>query len=291
MIGSTILIPLIQLLEIFCFVRRAEDVRVGRVRLLDAHLVGEPGTLHVLRHFPAAAKLVDERLIEPRLVDAQAGIRKQAVSIEPLDVVALERAAISPDVHVIFFHRDHQHGAGDRAADRRRVEVRNAGRRDVKSARLQRGNPLVDQLAPAIDEPRLFGAVLPRAPWNLVVILFVGLPQIRGVRVRNRALCPASNEGLRSYRGRRKMRCRPSGRLERSEESSPSGANDINARGGWQIMTRRSTRRLPSIVAAIGVLHRRVSVGQRAPAVARRRDDRAELPRSPVRRSGRPALA
>ena len=31
-------------------------------------------------------------------------------------------------------------------------------------------------------------------------------------------------------------------------------ANDINGRGGWQIMTPRMTRRLPFIVAAIGVL-------------------------------------
>ena len=39
MIGSTILMPLFEVLEILGFVRRAEHVRVGRVRLLGAHAV------------------------------------------------------------------------------------------------------------------------------------------------------------------------------------------------------------------------------------------------------------
>ena len=185
----------VELLEIFRFVRRAKNIRVGRVRLLDAHLVREAGALHVLGHLLAAAQLVDERLIEPWLVDAQARVREQAVSIEPLDVVALERAPVTPDVHVVFFHRDDEHGAGDGAADRRGVEVGDAGRRDVKSARLQRGDPFVDELPPAVDEPRPFGAVFERAARNVVVVLFVGLAEVGRVRVRNRALAAHPMEG------------------------------------------------------------------------------------------------
>ena len=105
MIGSTILMPVFEPLEILRFVRRAEDVRVGRVRLLGAHVVLEAGLAHVLRHLGAAAELVDERLVEPRLVDAQARVGEEPVAIEPLDVVALERAAVPPDVDVVFLHR------------------------------------------------------------------------------------------------------------------------------------------------------------------------------------------
>ena len=117
----------VEVLEVLGFVRGAQDVRVGRVRLLDAHLVGEARPLHVLRHLLAAAEFVDERLVEPRLVDLQVRIGEQAVPIEPLDVVALERAAVAPDVHVVFLHGDDQERAGDGAAERRRVEVRHAG--------------------------------------------------------------------------------------------------------------------------------------------------------------------
>jgi hypothetical protein len=62
--------------------------------------------------------------------------------------------------------------------------------RPIGVAGLQRGDALVHQLTAAVDEPRLFGAVLERAPGNLVVVLFVRLAEIRGVRVRNRALQP-----------------------------------------------------------------------------------------------------
>ena len=124
MIGWTIVMPFVEVLEILGFVRRAEDVRVGRIRLLDAHPIGEPGVAHVLGHFLAPAQLVDEALIEPRLVDAQRRIGEQPVAVEALDVVALEGAAVAPDVDVVFLHRDDEHRAGDGAAERRGVEVR-----------------------------------------------------------------------------------------------------------------------------------------------------------------------
>ena len=149
----------------------------------------KPGALHVLRHLLAAAELVDELLIEPRLVDAQVGVGEQAVAVEPLDVVALERAAVAPDVDVVFLHGDDEHRAGDGAAERRRVEVGDAGRRDVKGAALQRREPFGDELGAAVDEPRLLGAVLQRPARDVVVVGLVGLSEVRGVRVRDRALC------------------------------------------------------------------------------------------------------
>ena len=116
------------------------------------------------------------------------GIGEQAVAIEALDVVALERAAVAPDVDVVFLHRDDEHRAGDGAAERRRVEVGDAGRRDVERAGLQRRDAFGDELRAAVDQPRLLGAVLQRAARDVVVVGLVGLAEIRGVGVGNRAL-------------------------------------------------------------------------------------------------------
>ena len=230
MIGSTILIPVFEVLEVLGLVRRAEDVRVGGVGLLDAHLVGEAGALHVLGHLAPAAELVDERLIEPRLVDAQRRVRQQPVAIEPLDVVALERAAVAPDVHVVVLHRQDEHRAGDRAAERRRVEVGDAGRRDVKRAALQRRDAFGDELRAAVDEARLLGAVLQRLARNLVVVRFVRLTEVGRVGVRNRALARASSAARRWCRGRRKTQCRHARRPEHAEELSPCDSNHIDNR-------------------------------------------------------------
>ena len=70
-----------------------------------------------------------------------------------------------------------------------------AGCRDVEGARLQRGDPFVDELPAAVDEPRLFGAVFERAARNVVVVRFVGLAEVGRVRVRNRALAAHPVEG------------------------------------------------------------------------------------------------
>ena len=127
-------------------------------------------------------------LIEPRLVDAQARIGEQAVAIEPLDVVALVGRAVAPDVDVVFAHRGDEHRAGDGAAERRGVEIGLPRRRDVKRAALQRRHAFGDERFAAFDQPRLLGAVGHRLARDLVVVGLVGLAEIRGVGVRNRAL-------------------------------------------------------------------------------------------------------
>src|SRR5262249_20820203 len=92
-----------------------------------------------------------------------------------------------PDVDVVFLHRGDEQRARDRATERRGVEVRHAGGGDVEGARLKRGNSFEHERPAAVDEPRLFGAVLLCAPRDVVVVRLVRLPEIRGVRVRNRA--------------------------------------------------------------------------------------------------------
>ncbi len=178
----------VEALQVFRFVRGTQQIGIRRVRLLGAHAIREARALHVLRHLLASAQFVDEGLVEPRLVDAQAGIREQPVAIEPLDVVALVGAAVTPDIDVVFLHGGHEQRAGDGAAERRGVEVRHAGGGDVEGAALQGGNPLRDELSAAVHQARFFGAVLKRLAGNLVVVGLIRLPEVRGIRVGHRTL-------------------------------------------------------------------------------------------------------
>ena len=190
MIGSTILTPLFRNSRSLASCVAPQMFESVEYAFSVAHLVRQARLLHELGHLLAAAEFIDELLIEPRLVDPQAGIGQQAVAIEALDVVALERAAVAPDVDVVFLHRADQHRAGHRAPDRRRVEVRHAGGGDVEGAALQSREPFAHQLLAAIDQPRYFGAVLQRAPRDVVVVGLIRLAEIRGVAVRDRALLP-----------------------------------------------------------------------------------------------------
>ena len=64
-----------------------------------------------LAHLLAAAELLDEGLVEPRLVDPQARVREQAIAVEALDVVALVRRPVAPDVDAVLGHRLHEQGS------------------------------------------------------------------------------------------------------------------------------------------------------------------------------------
>src|SRR5205807_6231209 len=57
----------VEALEILCLMRGAEQIAVGRIRLLGAHLVGEALGGHERRHFGATAEFVDERSEERRV--------------------------------------------------------------------------------------------------------------------------------------------------------------------------------------------------------------------------------
>ena len=130
--------PLLQKLQILRFVRRPKDIRVGGVRLFRTHLIVEATLDEILRHLRASTKFIDELLIKPRLVHLQRRIREQPIAIKTLDIVALERAAITPDVHIIFTHGRHEHRTRDRAPQGRRVEVGRTRGGDVEGATLQR---------------------------------------------------------------------------------------------------------------------------------------------------------
>ena len=176
-----------QVLQVFGLVCGAQHVGVGRIGFFGRHLVAKAGLRHEGRHFGAAAQLVNEELVQPGFVDFQVGVGEQAVAVKTLDVVALVGAAVTPDVDLVLFHGSHQHGAGDSAAQRRGVEVGHAGGRDVEGAALQRGNAFSGELAAAVDQAGFFSAVLHGLARNLFVVGLVGLAQVGGVGVGNRA--------------------------------------------------------------------------------------------------------
>jgi hypothetical protein len=107
---------LVELLEVFGFVR-ARPARSSRCcRPFGAHRVRQADLDQVLAHLFAAAEGVHELLIEPGLVDLEVRVGQDAVAIEALDVVALVGAAVAEDVHVVFAHGANDGGGGDRAA-------------------------------------------------------------------------------------------------------------------------------------------------------------------------------
>jgi len=95
MIGLTILMPLSSCSRSLASWVATEQIAVGRVCFFGTHLVGEAIGGHEFRHFRAAAQFVDEQLVEPGLVDPQARIGQQAVTVEPLDIVAFVGRAIA----------------------------------------------------------------------------------------------------------------------------------------------------------------------------------------------------
>src|SRR3984893_19513193 len=113
------------------------------------------------RHFRAAAELVDEMLVEPRVIDSEARDCKQAVTVEALDIVAFEGGTIAPDVDAVLLHCRDQHRAGHGATKGRGVEVRDAAGADVEGAGLDGGTTFRHQLRGAIHEAGFFGTAPP----------------------------------------------------------------------------------------------------------------------------------
>ncbi len=177
----------VQVLEGLGLVRGAPDVGVGGVRLLRAVAVGQVVGEEPLGHFLAAAELGHEGGVQPGLVDPQMRVGQQAVAVEPLDVVALERRAVAPDLHVVLEHRPHQEGARDGAAERRGVEVGAPTRADVERPAGERGQTLFDQRCAAVDQARDLGTVGLRAAGHRGDVGLVVLTDVGGVGARDGA--------------------------------------------------------------------------------------------------------
>ena len=128
-----------------------------------------------LRHLLAPTELADEVSVEPGLVDTQLRIGQQAVAVEPLDVIALVRRAVSPDGDVVIEHRPHEQRARDGPAQRGGVEVHAIARADVEGPARDGRQALLDEQVLAVDEPRDLRAVLQGAPGHAVDLRLVVL--------------------------------------------------------------------------------------------------------------------
>ena len=176
----------VELFQCLGLVRRPPDVGVGRVGLLGRVAVGEVVGDEELAHAPAATELVDEVGVEPGLVDPQVGVDEQPVAVETLDVVALVRRTVAPDVDAVVAHRPDEERSGDRPAERGRVEVGATGRPDVERPALEGDEALADQFVTAVDETGLLGAVELRPIGHGVEFGLVVLAEVGGVGVGDR---------------------------------------------------------------------------------------------------------
>jgi hypothetical protein len=177
-------------LQVLGLVRRPEQVGVGRVRLLRRGPVRKAALGKPLAHLRATTELADESGVEPRLVDAQVLVREQAVAVEPLDVVALVRRAVTPDLDVVAGHRPHEQRPGDGATERGRIEVPLAGRLDVERAAAQRRETLPGERVLAVHEHSLLGAARQCALRHRRDVGLVVLAEVRGERIRDRPVLP-----------------------------------------------------------------------------------------------------
>ena len=109
-----------------------------------------------------------------------------------------EGGAVAPYIDVVLLHRGNKHRSGDGAADRRGVEVGDAGSSDVEGACLQRGNAFADKRAPAVDQAGLFGAVFERSARDCIVVGFVRLAEVRRIRIGEGTLLLHPVQGSRS---------------------------------------------------------------------------------------------
>ena len=187
----------VQVLEPLGLVGGAPDVGVGGVRLLGRGPVGQAAGQQPFAHLGPAAQLGHELPVQPGLVDAQPRVGQQAVTVEPLDVVALVGRPVTPDVDLVVGHGPDQQGAGDGPAERGGVEVGQPRGPDVERAAGQRDEPLLDQRGAAVDDAGDLGAVLLRAVRDAGQVRFVALAEVGGVRAGHGAVLAHPGHGHR----------------------------------------------------------------------------------------------
>ena len=115
------------------FVRSTQEVGVGGVGLFSRHTIVKTFGLQERAHFSAAAQFINKVTVKPGLIDLQIRIGQQTITIETFDVIALVGRTVAPDVYAIFARGVNQHRARHSAAQRRRVEIRLTGSRNVES--------------------------------------------------------------------------------------------------------------------------------------------------------------
>ena len=153
-------------------------------------------------------------------------------------IVTTIRRAVPPDVDAVLVHRAHEERAGDRASERRGVEVRPTSGPDVEGATRERREALLDQLMSAVD-----GAGS-SAPYCSARSGNPGRCPARRTGRDPRCTCTAphpwraSRRRRPTCRARRRRRCRPAPRR--------AGREDLAQRssfGSWVWLASSSSRR------------------------------------------------
>ena len=250
---------------------------------------GRPARSEPFAHLRPPAELVDEQRIEPRLVDPQRRVDEQPIAVEALDVVALVRRTVPPDIDPVGVHRADEQRAGHRPAERGGVEVRLAGGGDVERPALERDQAFVDELLATVDQPGFLGAIELGPLGHGVQFRLVVLPEIGGVGVGDRALLPHPGHGRGgvSHRRRRSRRARrragwsapwtwratlprPVGRPARHRRGPsppPPGALSGGGRAGWMPGTQLAPvrrgigRRCRSLPPTERATHQAIAIG------------------------------
>ena len=93
-----------------------------------------------------------------------------------------------PWLDAVLLHGAHEQGAGDGAADRRRVEVGAPARADVEGAAREGAEALLDEGGLAVDQARDLGPVRQGTVGDGLDVVFVGLAEVTGVGAGDRAL-------------------------------------------------------------------------------------------------------
>ncbi len=187
----------VQKLQVLRLVGRPPDIGVGGIGLFGRHFVAVAARLEPGADLGPAAQLPHEFLVEPGLIDPEAGIGQEAVAVETFDIVALVGGTVAPDADPVLVHSPHQEGPGDRPAEGGGVEVLFAAGDDVEGAAHQRAKPFGDELLPAVNQARLHRAVLPGLLGNTFQVGLIRLAEIGGVGVGQRAFFLHPGDGDR----------------------------------------------------------------------------------------------
>ena len=91
-------------------------------------------------------------------------------------------------MNAVFTHGVHKHRAGDGAAQRRCIEVRLTGSRDVEGTGLNRRDAFGHQLGTAFHQTGLLSTVIHGSARNRFVIIFIGLTEVGCIGIGKRSL-------------------------------------------------------------------------------------------------------
>ena len=109
--------------ELARLMREAEQIGVGRIRLLARGLDRQPVLLAVFDHLQAAAEAAEKGFVAPRRVNAKSRFHHIGDKLKAHLIVAAPGGAVAENLDAVLFNRRQKPGDRHLAAERRRVPV------------------------------------------------------------------------------------------------------------------------------------------------------------------------